>query len=311
MKKLLLLSLFTIYFCLFIGYSQNIVPNGDFEFYTSCPNAPAQINRAYPWYDPNNATSDSSNSCAPDSSNISVPCIFGCFCFQNAHSGNGYCGLFAYGNNYREYIQVKLSDSLKHNTCYSVTFYINLINHTLYASNNIGAYFSNLAIFCPNPTAYNLTAQILLTGNPIISDTVNWTKINGVYNAIGGEQYLTIGNLARDSNTFHQIIDTIQNVDNRAYYFVDDVSLYEIKTSEIAGRDTTICHGDSVQLGIANYEGVTYSWQPAAGLSNTTIGNPYAKPLTTSTYFLTQTTPCAVTIDTVVVTLGNCYIGGG
>ena len=84
--------------------------------------------------------------------------------------------------------------------------------------------------------------------------------------------------------------------------------MYEIKTTN-AGRDTTICHGDSVRLGTGNYEGLQYEWQPTAGLSNPNIGSPKASPTVTTTYYLTQTTPCNVLRDTVVVTLGNCTIG--
>ncbi len=305
MKRIALLV-----FCFFLlkGYGQNLVPNGDFEYYTSCPNYFGQLNRAFPWYDPNNSTSDYYNACANDSF-AGVPCQGLCASYQIAHSGNGYVGLYFAANptpNAREYIQVQLNGGLTSNSCYSIDFYVNLDNYDSWASNNIGAYISTTAITCPMYQPYNLVPNIVLPGNPVITDTVNWVKVYGLYSANGGEDYITIGNFAYDSNTVFQ---TIVSGGNSAYYYVDDVSMYEIKTSGVAGRDTTICHGDSVQLGVANYEGVSYSWQPAAGLSNASVGNPYAKPLVTTTYYLTQTTPCAVTLDTVLVTLGNCYIG--
>ncbi len=50
----------------------------------------------------------------------------------------------------------------------------------------------------------------------------------------------------------------------------------------------TICLGDSVQLNpITNpVTGLTYLWTPSTGLSNSTIKNPWAKPLVTTTYNL-------------------------
>jgi hypothetical protein len=50
----------------------------------------------------------------------------------------------------------------------------------------------------------------------------------------------------------------------------------------------TICKGDSVQLNpiVAPATGVTYTWSPPAGLSSTTIKNPWAKPLGTTVYIL-------------------------
>jgi len=46
--------------------------------------------------------------------------------------------------------------------------------------------------------------------------------------------------------------------------------------------DTSICQGDSVQL-IAS-GGINYSWSPSMGLNDTSIANPTATPITTTTY---------------------------
>ncbi len=308
MKRIFCL-IYTVMCLGFHSTSQNLVPNGDFEYYTSCPTLFSQFNLAYPWYDPNGASSDYYNACAPVSSYVNVPDQTG-GAWQLAHSGVGYAGLWArqcVGCNYREYIQVQLTDTLKNNSCYYVEFYANLYNKLRIGVNNIGAYISQTAVTCTAPNPLGFTPQILLPGNPPIIDTVNWVKVSGLYTANGGEQYITIGNLLDDTNTTFQVIDTSSNFDD-AYYFIDDVSMYEIKTTN-AGRDTTICHGDSVQLGNGNYETLQYSWQPTTGLSNPNIGSPKASPSVTTTYYLTQTTPCNVLIDTVVVNVGNCTVG--
>ncbi|PSL36117.1 CshA/CshB family fibrillar adhesin-related protein [Chitinophaga ginsengisoli] len=49
---------------------------------------------------------------------------------------------------------------------------------------------------------------------------------------------------------------------------------------------TAICTGKSVQLQ-ASTGGVTYNWSPAAGLSDATIANPVASPITTTNYEVT------------------------
>lgn len=49
-----------------------------------------------------------------------------------------------------------------------------------------------------------------------------------------------------------------------------------------AGRDTTICVGDAVQLSATG--GGSYSWSPGATLSCTTCQNPVARPTQTTTY---------------------------
>ncbi len=69
-----------------------------------------------------------------------------------------------------------------------------------------------------------------------------------------------------------------------------------------AGQDKSICVGDSVQL---NGEGGTnYSWSPPINLSDYLIGNPFASPILTTTYYLTGTNADGCTgFDTVIVTV--------
>lgn len=290
-------------------HSQNLVPNYSFESYTNCPTAGGQINYASPWYDPTGATSDYFNACATPTF-VGVPFNVNNLGFQQAHSGNAYAGLFTLNggsNNFREYIQVAINDSLINSRCYYIEFYVSLANPEAYASNNIGAYLSSAPITTSPPNILPYSPQILLTGNPVITDTLNWVKIYGVYNALGGEKYITIGNFSNITNTDIVINDTstfytIQ--DTSSYYYIDDVSIFEIKNVD-SGNDTTLCNGNSLQLGSTNYEGVVYNWQPSIGLSNSNIGNPIASPTQTTTYYLTQTTPCAVTKDSLTVSV--CY----
>ncbi len=54
-----------------------------------------------------------------------------------------------------------------------------------------------------------------------------------------------------------------------------------------AGSNTSYCTGGSTTLNGSG--GTTYSWSPAAGLSNSGISNPVANPTSTTTYTLTVT----------------------
>jgi hypothetical protein len=67
-----------------------------------------------------------------------------------------------------------------------------------------------------------------------------------------------------------------------------------------------VCAGDSVRLGEYFSEpGVSYLWQPAAGLSCTTCHAPKAAPNQTTTYTLytTSTNACGLPADTATVTV--------
>ena len=68
-----------------------------------------------------------------------------------------------------------------------------------------------------------------------------------------------------------------------------------------AGQDLAMCEGDSVQLGVTGAD--TYTWTPAATLSNAEIENPYASPSSTTLYVVTGTADGCTGIDSVEVTV--------
>jgi hypothetical protein len=73
----------------------------------------------------------------------------------------------------------------------------------------------------------------------------------------------------------------------------------------VAGSDTLICHGVSIQLLASG--GLNYSWQPTTGLTNSNISAPYASPATTTVYTLTVSdiNGC-VGSDELVVQVDSC-----
>jgi hypothetical protein len=161
-----------------------------------------------------------------------VPTNF--FGYSNAKDGNGYVGLVAYakGGYDKEYLYQKLTQPLQAGNVYCLSFYVNRADRVTYAIKNIGALFSNNLQPLTNGYEINAIPQVEnQTG--IISDTVNWTLIQGCFTAIGGEQYITIGNFTTNFNT-----DTLNtNSTNLApgrettsYYYIDDVTLIDQST---------------------------------------------------------------------------------
>lgn len=218
--------------------SQNLVPNGDFEQYIACPTSPSQIDSALYWMNPTvgamGGTPDYYNQCAIY--NVSVP--ENSLGFQPAHSGNAYSGIFLWGNptaEVREFIEIELTSPLSSGLSYHFEMYINLGNKCKYTSDAIGAYFSDTIVsgitdFYPLP----FTPQIMNTsGNTI--DTLSWTLVAGDYNAIGGENYLIIGNFSYDSLTSTSIYNSSGPYEV-VYSYIDDVSLTLIST-DISEKD--------------------------------------------------------------------------
>jgi len=216
---------------------QNLVPNGSFEVFDTCPNAISnvytdyQVRHCADWYTPTIGSSDYLNSCAPLTTGISVPSNFAGW--QIPFEGNAYCGLYAYGqtNNgeYKEYIQAKLVQPLIAGYKYSLTFYVahsnDLAAQSDYAVAGIGA------VFTENPVSRNdwknvpLIPQVANAAGSYITDTVNWTKISGEFVAAGNEQYITIGNFndSLSGDTLRLWNQVPQGY--LAYYFVDSITL--------------------------------------------------------------------------------------
>ena len=180
--------------------SQNLVPNGGFEYYTECPYFDHQIHFAYPWYNPginNFGTSDYVNVCS-DTFNyfVGVPQNF--WGYQHAHNGNGYAhfGLMQGGiweNAYAaEHIGIPLISDLKKDSCYQLEFWISLPDVSCRVPNQIGAYLSYDSLFnYSNLYPNTLIPQLQLNLDGI--DTSSWLKVSGIFTAAGGEKYLWLG----------------------------------------------------------------------------------------------------------------------
>ena len=246
-----------IFFLLFYSrsYSQtNLVPNPSFEFALDCTGA--EITRAFPWFAPA-TSSDYFNAC------FYSPFFFPCggggvpnnnFGYQFAHTGQAYAGISLCepgwpNGGYREYIEVKLLDTLKINTLYCVEFWVSLTRFCQYplpiGIDAIGAYFSNDTLkYLDGDTiqVFNVIPQIQNPEWNIITDTTNWVKISGWFVAQGGEDYMTIGNFKTDANT-HTLVaytNTPGSNGDIAYYYIDDVSVVRCDTIAPLPVDNTL-----------------------------------------------------------------------
>lgn len=273
----------------------NIIPNGSFEVVNPCPSlGPGEINKAIPWFQPNfpeglGGSSDIFNVC-----NNTIPLFT---TFQYPRTGNGYGGIYLFWedtntdrNNWREYIEVGLTDSLKKDKKYCIRFYTNKGNISSYAIKNIQAVLTTDSLLYNSPDyVYISGVSPIMEADSIITDTLNWIKVETTYTANGGEKFLTIGNFSSGANTIYKHVWPFNGIPNTlGYYLIDDVSIYE-QPEVFAGNDTLLTLGDSVQLGIVGRSDIFYIWQPSTGLSNPNIANPIAKPKTCITYTLTVT----------------------
>ena len=170
----------------------NLVPNSSFENYSTCPLTSSQIDYAIGWFQPNTygSSTDYYNSCTPWNY-VSVPS--NSLGFQYAKSGSAYAGFCLYwasAANFREYLEVELTDTMIAGEQYCVSFYVSLADLMQYGINRIGAYISGNPVYYNSPAYQPILVQPQVENTSgILSDTSNWTLISGVYVANGGEKY--------------------------------------------------------------------------------------------------------------------------
>ncbi|HLP52158.1 MAG TPA: PKD domain-containing protein [Chitinophagales bacterium] len=162
----------------------------------------------------------------------------------------------------------------------------------LTAQTSLGCLYSDsVRILLPPPVPLN--ADFLLPASGCLPDTAEFTSTG---DEGPGATYLwnfgdgTTSTLQNPIHIYTQgNIQTITLVvrDNSGCLRVDSVTKQLILLSDTTYPlpAITICYGDTTLIGFAA-TGNTYTWQPAATLSNAAIPNPQAFPLDTTTYLL-------------------------
>jgi gliding motility-associated-like protein len=224
---------------------QNLVYNGDFEEYSSCPDnasspfeIPYQIEKCVGWTAPTYGTSDYFNACSVFP--VSVSDNFGGN--QLPYSGNGYLG--GYFTSYTggsgtdsysgimwwEYIQGSLVEPLQNGKIYQLSLKVSLAELSDLMINEIGVFFSNNPISSENTSNLKVNPQCVFYEPSFFGDTTEWMHLETIFIANGGEKFLTIGNFKDDLST-----DTLRRFDGEplysnpfvTYMFVDDVKLIQ------------------------------------------------------------------------------------
>lgn len=137
---------------------------------------------------------------------------------------------------------------------------------------------------------------------------VHNSRLNVAPNTLTG--VFCIGNSPGNTDHFNGKIDDV-GIWNRALTATEVSQLFNAPNSFTITpiTDKTVCQGDSVQLVASG--GTSYSWTPANGLSNTSISNPWAKPLSTQQYIVSVSNGGCVAVDTVNVNITTLNADAG
>jgi gliding motility-associated-like protein len=233
--KKYLYALFVVFFLVNSLVAQNLVLNPSFEITTSnCANFGGEgfTTDLVDWNDANSGADSCSSPDLFSTCNIFATVmpnsILG---YQYSRTGTRHAGFITHESldEYREYIEGKLSSPLVAGQSYCVSFYVSLANDVAFATNNIGMHFFNSLYqrnACPGQTnsLINITPHLNYTCGPI-TDTTNWVRLQWDYIASGGEQFFVIGNFFNNANT--NIVNNPGGgfTNPYAYYFIDDVNV--------------------------------------------------------------------------------------
>lgn len=304
--------------------------NPSLENYSQCPSTLDEIKFATYWngIDSSWSPGDTINLatypfCLPEycnkcSSNVnccSVPA--NARFFQYPHTGDGMAEVQMFFDesfsspNKRDYLQGRLYTQLTAGRTYCVTFYANfegangLAIASGYAVDHIGAYLDDGSIdldtgnSCGQPHP-SIIPQVYTTS--IITDSINWTEIQGSFVATGTEKFITIGNFFDKAHTSFIALNTISG-DSYAVYLIDDVSVIESDAVADAGLNKIIGLGDTVKIG-TDEEGMPCTWYKLGDITPIGYsGGIFVHPDTTTAYVVEMDLCGNVTRDTVIVTV--------
>jgi hypothetical protein len=211
------------FFLLFITsflFAQNLVINPSFENYSTCPTDSCQISNADGWY---NASMNASyfNSCG--SNGYGMP--YNKYGYQQASSGNGYSE-FSLKADYATYIDNvggQLTSPLIIGQRYFVSFNISLAGKSNNATDIMGIGFSTVQYSVPCESSSSHDPSLKFSSKQVITDSINWTKLNSSFIADSAYKYFVIGYIGW-IDTIHIVrIDTANWFPYNIHYYLDDI----------------------------------------------------------------------------------------
>ncbi len=246
-RFILIISLFIFFNDALVSQS-NLVLNPSFEdhYDTSLIGiysfAPGWVTN---WSDPNHGSSDYF---LPNSNGAQSTPPGNAAGFEYPHSGLCYGGFVCLSDSFddfHEYVQATLGSPLEFGKSYAIECFVSTADLFPNCISDIGFYFSNtLLVFTPIGQRITLMPQLENPDTNFVLARNGWQRISGTYNAIGGEQFLSIGNFT-SYTACHFVTCGDSSPYQASYMFIDDVAVYD--TSKVDTLE--ICMNDSIEIG--------------------------------------------------------------
>lgn len=221
--------------------AQNMVPNPSFENLDQpmpCDFVGSSLqfnNMIQDWTAPTEGSPDLHSKTNPTNcwSHCTAANIYtGSTCFrgpQDPHHSHIMCGIQLYKptvncSPWMEYIQVELTTPMVAGVDYYASMWVSLSDYSPIAVDKLGMYFTTNAISQPSGCP-NLVGIPQVAATSVLTDVINWVKLEGTFTASAAYQYLTIGNFDVANVT---AVNTGGSCNAQgAYYYIDDVLVIE------------------------------------------------------------------------------------
>ncbi len=214
--------------------SQNLVLNGGFENYLECPKKKGTLEDSCKNIKaPTKGSTDYFHECGFNG--LGIPKNFNGE--QYAYEGSAYAGLYLFSpNNYREYIQFELSESLKKGKRYKASIRLGIAENSVLAVQNVSVLFTQQELNLD--TNENLSPKRLnhfkvkkfsyqnLEIKESIFNKKKWGLLEVEFEAKGYEKYMIFGNF-KDNKHSRTVRLNMQKTALRpiAFYYIDAVSV--------------------------------------------------------------------------------------
>ncbi len=223
--------------------AQNMVPNGDFEQYTSCPTGNGQITNCIGWSQ-YQISCDYFNSCVTGTG-PSVP--VNNFGSQAAASGSSYGGLAVYSVSSSREALGKTISPLTVGSVYEVSMSVSLADNSLYGLNSLGIRFIQNGSTIGNTALIAATTpQISFSSYGPISNKSGWTRLSALLMADSAYNFIVITGWG--PHTAYTLDTTSSGQSTYSYYYIDSVVIKIASGINNLYLDSLICAGDTFQV---------------------------------------------------------------
>ncbi len=244
MRNLITLLLFIT--ISFITKAQNLVPNGNFEAYNSCPATQGRIDLCTGWWNYYTVgTPDYNNACTIGGSYTGVPSNG--LGYQFPASGNAYAGIFVYAPNvlYSEFISRNIN-TLQIGKTYEISISMSMGDSFRWAIDGIQClFYKNGPDSVSNTTALMaMNPQIDFADGIADTNKTQWVRYTKRFIADSTYDKIAIG---RFSDTTNLVKILLPGRTAASYYYLDSlvVRLVPINNNYTG---TSLCAGDTIQV---------------------------------------------------------------